>query len=440
MSKIWDFFDNLNEYVYASDTESYELIYMNKKAMERYGFSAREEYLGRKCYEVIHGCSAPCAICNNNVLSEGHFSEWQYYNPKIDRHMLIKDTIVNDNGKRCRMEITVDITFHERKSNTLKSYQDLEELVNNGIHLSMSEPDPEKSINIILEYLGKALNGERTYIFEKNSLGGDDNTYEWVAAGVTPEKENLQNLPAGVCANWYRKFSEGKIILIEKLENIKKDDPLQYENLKRQNIRSVAVVPLYMNNTAIGFCGVDNPTTHCLEYAPTMLQIMEHYIVSTLKRRNLVRELKKMSFTDHLTNLGNRHAMENYIEQINRTSSIGIVYCDITGLKRVNDSKGHDAGDRLICSCCECLQKNLSEYGLFRIGGDELLAICPGINENTLAEKVSRLRKDIHDRSEEMAIGSVWHNEIKDLSFYISEAEKLMYHEKSEYYKSLGEN
>ena len=53
----------------------------------------------------------------------------------------------------------------------------------------------DQSLEVLLEHLGKALNGERTYIFEQNESGGDDNTYEWVADGVEPEKESLQNVP-----------------------------------------------------------------------------------------------------------------------------------------------------------------------------------------------------------------------------------------------------
>ena len=59
------------------------------------------------------------------------------------------------------------------------------------------------------------------YVFEQNQNGGDDNTYEWCASGVHPEKENLQNLPPEVCAKWYRCFEEGKDIMIQDLEEIK---------------------------------------------------------------------------------------------------------------------------------------------------------------------------------------------------------------------------
>ena len=49
-------------------------------------------------------------------------------------------------------------------------------------------------------------------------------------------------MPPEVCAGWYRNFSIGKHIVIERLEDIREAEPLQYENLKRQGIHSLAVV------------------------------------------------------------------------------------------------------------------------------------------------------------------------------------------------------
>ena len=41
MKKVWEFFDNLNEYVYVSDMDNYELIYMNQKTLNDFGFSSK---------------------------------------------------------------------------------------------------------------------------------------------------------------------------------------------------------------------------------------------------------------------------------------------------------------------------------------------------------------------------------------------------------------
>ena len=184
---------------------------------------------------------------------------------------------------------------HEQQSE-MRSVQNLEVIINEGLRTALLEETPDQSLEVLLEHLGKALNGERTYIFERNESGGDDNTYEWVAEGITPEKENLQNVPPEVCAIWYRSFKIGKHIVIKNLEETKEEDPLMYETLKPQNIDSLVVVPLYDDGKPIGFYGVDNPPARSLEYASNMLQTAAYFIVSSLKRRNLVRELQRRSY------------------------------------------------------------------------------------------------------------------------------------------------
>lgn len=439
MSEIWDFFENIDEFVYAADTESYELLYMNKKTMREYGVSSLNELKGKKCHQVLQGNNSPCAICNNSRLREGEFLEWKYYNPLIGKHLLIMDTLKKENGRTVRFELAVDITDAEEYRRSADKYEDLEKLVNNGIRLATQEPNPEKSIDIILEFLGKALCGERAYIFEKSLSGGDNNTYEWTAAGVTPEIDNLQDLPPEVCENWYRSFSENKNIVFDDIEKMRESDPLQYENLKRQGIRSIVVVPLYANNTVIGFYGVDNPPKHDLDYTLNMLQIVGYFISSALKRRDMVSELREMSYTDRLTGLGNRYAMDSYIMNIRGGESLGAVYCDITGLKRTNDTKGHKAGDELICSASDSLKKAFGGYGLFRIGGDELLALCVNIDREALKERLDIFRKTAAAKSVVVAVGEAWAESFtQDIQGLMSEAEKRMYDEKREYYRAAN--
>ena len=226
MNKIWEFFENMDELVYVSDTENYDLIYMNKKSRDTYGFQSLEEMSGKKCYEVLQNCSTPCSICNNHELKEGFFKEWSYYNPILDKHMILKDTVVEENGRKYRIELAVDSGKQEQRGSMLRSYQNLEAMINEGLRVALLKKTPSQTLEVLLEHLGKALGGERVYIFEKNKEGGDDNTYEWVANGVSPEKENLQNVPSEVCANWYQNFSIGKHIVIKNIEDIREKDPL----------------------------------------------------------------------------------------------------------------------------------------------------------------------------------------------------------------------
>lgn len=134
-----------------------------------------------------------------------------------------------ETGRKYRVEIAIDVTsdFTEerRQDAVVKMYQEMEMLADRSMKAAIAAETPDESIHIILEHLGKFLNGERTYIFERNESGGDDNTYEWCAPGVTPEKDNLQNVPPEVCANWYRHFGDGKAIVIGDLEETKESDP-----------------------------------------------------------------------------------------------------------------------------------------------------------------------------------------------------------------------
>ena len=105
---------------------------------------------------------------------------------------------------------------------------------------------------------------------------------------------------------------------------------------------------------------MDNPPAESLHYISNMLQIMGHFMESLLKMRNLVKNLERMSYLDQLTQIGNRYAMVKYTEGMRPGESVGIVYGDITGLKRVNDAEGHEAGDHLILAASACMKEAFS--------------------------------------------------------------------------------
>lgn len=88
--------------------------------------------------------------------------------------------------------------------------------------------------------------------------------------------------------------------------------------------------------------------------------------------------LIRKSQTDELTGLLNRRAYEEDIYEHNDIPEERFVYVslDVNGLKVVNDTNGHMAGDELIIGACQCMKKSLGSYGkLYRVGGDEFVAI-----------------------------------------------------------------
>ena len=294
MGNVWGFFENINEIVYVADIETYELVYMNKKALEVFGIGSLAEVRQKTCHQILRNSPAPCAFCHKSA-SEPCCVEQPYFHQYLNKHFLLRSTLLTKNGKQYRLEMALDISSQEQQKDMVQNVQNLEAIINEGLRVALLEKTPDQSLEVLLAYLGKALDGERTYIFERNPDGSDDNTYEWVAPGVRPEKENLQNLPPEICASWYRNFSIGNHIIIKDLEDIRLSDPLQYANLKQQDIHSLVVIPLYDDNQIIGFYGVDNPPPKSVEYTSNMLHTAAYLIVSSLRRRNLVRELEKRS-------------------------------------------------------------------------------------------------------------------------------------------------
>jgi diguanylate cyclase (GGDEF)-like protein len=437
MRKTWEFFENMNEIVYVSDIENYEVVYMNHKARKIHGFQSVEELKGKKCYEVLQNSASPCAICTNPNLRSGYFQEWKYFNPLVGKSYLIKDSMMEVEGRKYRIELAIDLSLQENQHGTAKDYINNEAIVNEALRMSLSTPDSEEAIAILVEYIGRALRCERIYIFEKEQKQPPvlHNTYEWCARGIIPKKESLQNIPAENASIWLKRLEDNETVVIQNVEEIRETDPVIYDYLIPKKIHSLVLGPLIFNNEMIGFFGVDNPPKEAIEGISTLFLIMGHFIVSLIRRRDLYQKLEYISLYDQLTGVGNRHAMDRYMEEIEKNNSIGVVSCDVMGLKKVNDTQGHQAGDDLLIRTCNCLREAFPDESLFRMGGDEFLVMSSGKSREELLEKAENLKKIMKKWQVVMAVGCAWYPDSKEpINKILAEADEIMYEDKREYY------
>ena len=98
-----------------SDPQTYELLYLNKASREVYGDPAVSD---RPCYEVLQGQSAPCPFCTSHRLTEDTFYEWEHTNTLVNRHYLLRDKLIQWNGKPARLEIAFDVTDLQNKNDS----------------------------------------------------------------------------------------------------------------------------------------------------------------------------------------------------------------------------------------------------------------------------------------------------------------------------------
>ncbi|MFH6600779.1 putative bifunctional diguanylate cyclase/phosphodiesterase [Ectopseudomonas khazarica] len=111
--------------------------------------------------------------------------------------------------------------------------------------------------------------------------------------------------------------------------------------------------------------------------------------------RNLHAQLESQAVTDSLTGLLNRRgfhqALESSLARIERSGQrLAVLYLDLDGFKRINDSLGHDVGDQLLRRVGEQLKACLRPYdSLARIGGDEFTALLDNLGHPEDAARVA---------------------------------------------------
>ena len=430
---FWNYFENMDEILYAADMDTYEMIYLNRKARQMLDISSLDELKGKRCYQILHNRNYPCPFCTNYKLKPLEFFEWTHYNDNLQKYFALKDTMISQDDRRVRIELALDLSVNAQQKHTIREYENNEHLLNEALRLALSCNDEEEDpIQIFLTFLGEKLECGRMYIFEGPDGGAVDNTYEWCAPDVAPEIQNLQQVPYEVVALWYRMFHQGKNVVIYDLEEIREEDPEMYRTLKPQGISSLVVSPIVYKDTILGFYGVDNPPSHSLSHISFLLDIIGHFIVCMIQRRGLVRRLERMSYHDQLTKAFNRHALTRTMEKLQYEDiKVGMIYCDIMGLKQVNDTLGHDEGDRLICEAYQFLKERGKGYPIFRLGGDEFMVLCEGIEYAQLMELVGEISRQDDSGSVKLAVGYAWRGENElDFSQLLLKADQAMYEDK----------
>lgn len=187
------------------------------------------------------------------------------------------------------------------------------------------------------------------------------------------------------------------------------------------------------------------------------LSIAAGVILLVISRLSKVRKEKKeqsamlssiseMSNIDKMTGCFNRRSYEEDLSKMSANDQFIYISMDVNGLKIINDSHGHAAGDELICGAAACMRRCFDKYGkVYRIGGDEFVAVLFVQLEQFLWIKTEfdgDIRYWTGNQVEEISIscGYVSSGERKWASMkeIANVADIRMYEEKAMYYKKNG--
>lgn len=216
---------------------------------------------------------------------------------------------------------------NDKDNATLYAELEAERFMTDQISLLHEAEDLADGINFMLKSLGEFTDADRAYVFETSENHTSTNTYEWCAAGVTPQIRNLHDIPFESMPKWIEVFLHGENILIEDLEAYRESMPLEYELLKVQNVSTLIAFPISVHEKLIGFVGVDNPDMKKSNLLHRLLSLLGKYVGTMIKdHKNEQMRLEVVASKSRLD-----YQLE--MDEILRGAQIGIWTLEMDGVK-----------------------------------------------------------------------------------------------------------
>ncbi|MBW6474679.1 MAG: diguanylate cyclase [Anaerolineaceae bacterium] len=170
-----------------------------------------------------------------------------------------------------------------------------------------------------------------------------------------------------------------------------------------------------------------------------------HFIIDVTERKKVEVALEFRSTHDILTGLYNRQFFEQEIDRLqnSRIQPVSLLVMDMNGLKEINDTQGHAAGDEQLKVAAQVIRKAFRPDDIVaRIGGDEFVIILPETNTNTAQKVVGRLKQIIDEFNQQnlkrnpisFAIGFASNESNPDLQSVLRNADRDMYIQKAKHY------
>ncbi len=211
------------------------------------------------------------------------------------------------------------------------------------------------------------------------------------------------------------------------------------EIFREMDLRNIALVPIM--DTCDGLKGAIAAVNMSGSKNCDMLECVTYdffMAIANLENHNII---KKMGSMDYLTGIKNRNSYETELGDYRNAAatSLWCVFVDVNGLHEVNNSQGHKAGDKMLCTIADSIKKIFGEDHTYRMGGDEFVSFFMDSCHEEFMHKKYQISEELAEKGYFVSVGFAGGEKGADGTFdvehIVEEAEAIMYRDKWEYYK-----
>jgi signal transduction histidine kinase/CheY-like chemotaxis protein len=198
-------------------------------------------------------------------------------------------------------------------------------------HINIRPDQVDSAIDNALGELARFVHADRSYIFDYDwERRVCDNSYEWCAPGISPQKDQLQDVPLGEISLWVETHKRGDTMYVPDVFALAQGDPLR-TILEPQDIKSLITIPIMEEGICAGFVGFDSVLSRhrYSERERILLSVFAQILVSIRTRARLERRIVEESEKARAANLAKSGFLASMSHEIRTPLNAIIGFSDL---------------------------------------------------------------------------------------------------------------
>ena len=307
-----------------------------------------------------------------------------------------------------------------------------------------NENDFADSINTVIKDLREYTDSYAAAIL---TVLSDQQKFDVISESVRNDeiciKDIFTHFPYEIVDSWEMLCRETDSIIIKDEADMAHYEKLAepwVKTLRENDVKSLCLFPLTHNGVITGYLYITNFDVSNMERIKQTIELVSFFLTAEVANHTFLERLEYLSNVDMLTGVFNRNCMNVNVDELAIKLEIfpqpfNVAFCDLNGLKSINDNGGHDQGDKLLVYAADVLKEVFPDDKIYRAGGDEFTIISFD-SKPQFEEKIRLLRERASDPEWLYFAIGYYHDESNgQLRLAMRYADEEMYKDKDKFYE-----